>query len=322
MGNPKVQDIIHRYFKGQLRENEYNTMIEALHEKETMEYFESEKSMWEKNPVLNEFGLKNLLRFRFRISQINNYSIASGPTVSLWKWIASVAAIMAIGITIGFYVSNHEILNEQLVFETPRGEKSVVKLPDHSEVWLNANSRLVYHSFNTKSREVELKGEAFFKVTHNESVPFIVKTNECNIKVLGTTFNVMAYDDFGRKEISLISGKIDIETNGTIETIKPGQSLILKDHQARIIEINPVQVSSWVDNKFNFKDIPMSELIKRLENWYDVDIILENTSGKEVNYTGTFKNEETIWQVLDAIKVYTFIEYTKLDTRKILIKVK
>jgi ferric-dicitrate binding protein FerR (iron transport regulator) len=86
--------------------------------------------------------------------------------------------------------------------------------------------------------------------------------------------------------------------------------------------VNTAQASAWVDNKFNFKDIPLSELIKRLENWYDVDIELNNPSGREVNYTGTFKNEETIWQVLDAIKVYTFIEYEKSDTRRIRITVK
>jgi ferric-dicitrate binding protein FerR (iron transport regulator) len=221
-----------------------------------------------------------------------------------------------------YLLSSGKNSSEQLVFETPRGEKSMVKLPDGTEVWLNANSRLVYNSFSASSRQVELKGEAFFKVTHNEKAPFVVKTNECDIKVLGTTFNVMAYDEFGRKEITLLEGKVDVLTDTKNQVLKPGQSLVLKDHQMQVAEVNTAQASAWVDNKFNFKDIPLSELIKRLENWYDVDIELNNPSGREVNYTGTFKNEETIWQVLDAIKVYTFIEYEKSDTRRIRITVK
>jgi len=198
----------------------------------------------------------------------------------------------------------------------------MVKLPDGSEVWLNANSRLVYNSFSANHRQVELKGEAFFKVAHNKHAPFVVKTNECDIKVLGTTFNVMAYDEFGRKEITLVEGKVNVDMDGEEQVLKPGQALVLKDRHTQIMEVNASQASAWVDNKFNFKDIPLSELMKRLENWYDVDITLENLSGREVNYTGTFKNEETIWQVLDAIKVYTFIEYEKSDTRKIKIIVK
>ena len=196
-----------------------------------------------------------------------------------------------------------------------------MKLPDGTEVWLNANSRLVYNSFSSTHRQVELKGEAFFKVVHNENAPFVVRTNECDIKVLGTTFNVMAYDDFGRKEITLLEGKVNVDMDGSEQVLKPGQALILKDHHTKITEVNASQSSAWVDNKFNFKDIPLSELMKRLENWYDVDIILENLSGKEVNYTGTFKNEETIWQVLDAIKAYTPIQYQKSDLRQIKIRI-
>ncbi len=90
----------------------------------------------------------------------------------------------------------------------------------------------------------------------------------------------------------------------------------------KITDLNTTHASAWGDNKFNFKDIQLSELVQRLENWYDVDITLDNPSGREVNYSGTFKNEETIWQVLDAIQVYTSIEYQKSDTRQIKIKVK
>ena len=243
----------------------------------------------------------------------------------LWFQIASLAAILIVGLLIGSLLPNNNSGNktneEELVFETPRGEKSFVKLPDGSQIWLNANSRLVYHSFSTSHRQVELKGEAFFQVAHNEKAPFVVKTDKCAVEVLGTTFNVMAYNEFGRQEITLLTGKVNVHTDNSEQVIKPGQALILKNDRFQVVEVNSSQAAGWVENKFNFKDIPLSELMKRLENWYDVDITLENNTGKEINFTGTFKNEETIWQVLDAIKVYTTISYRKTNLRQIKISV-
>jgi transmembrane sensor len=151
--------------------------------------------------------------------------------------------------------------------------------------------------------------------------PFVVKTNECEVEVLGTTFNIMAYDEFGREEITLLSGKVNVLMQGARQTLKPGQALTLKDHKYQIDQVISADASGWVENKFNFKNIPLSELMKRLENWYDVDITLENRTGQEVNFTGTFKNEETIWQVLDAIKVYTPIAYKRTELRQIRITV-
>jgi ferric-dicitrate binding protein FerR (iron transport regulator) len=164
---------------------------------------------------------------------------------------------------------------------------------------------------------VELKREAFFNVAHNEKAPFVVKTDKCEVEVLGTTFNVMAYNEFGRQEITLLTDKVNVHTDKNEQVIKSGQTFILKDDRIQVMEVNTSQASGWVENKFNFKDIPLSEFMKRLENWYDVDITLENNTGKEINYTGTFKNEETFWQVLDAKRVYTPIEYKKKFLRQI-----
>lgn len=325
MDHQQFQNITYRYFRAQLSDSEYELLTDSLQDESYREYFEKAKLAWESQPELDSLGTQNLYRLQYKINQ-KDLGKSREPIIrQLWVRVASVAAILILGLFAGgaitYLISQNKTKSEQLVFETPRGEKSMVKLPDGSEVWLNANSRLVYNSFSSTHRQVELKGEAFFKVTHDERAPFVVKTNECDIKVLGTTFNVMAYDDFGRKEITLIEGSVDVQSDGVEQVLKPGQALILKDHHTEITEVNASQSSAWVDNKFNFKDIPLSELMKRLENWYDVDITLENLSGREVNYTGTFKNEETIWQVLDAIKEYTPIQYQKSDLRQIKIRI-
>lgn len=326
MENQEFRDMVYRYFRGQLNDAEYELLTNSLHTTENRAYFDLARKEWEKQPELSELGKQNLSRLQYQINRKNIGLPEKQNPRKLWIRIASAAAILVFGLLLGgvatYMLSSEKNTPEQIVVETPRGEKSMVKLPDGTEVWLNANSQLVYSTFSATLRKVELKGEAFFKVAHNEKVPFVVKTNECDIKVLGTTFNVMAYDEFGRKEITLIEGKVDVQTANENQVLKPGQSLIIKDQHMQVAEVNTSQASAWVDNKFNFKDIPLSELIQRLENWYDVDITLDNPSGREVNYTGTFKNEETIWQVLDAIQVYTSIEYQKSDTRQIKIEVK
>lgn len=326
MDNKELIEIMSRYFRGQLVDSEYELLTDSLKDKIKREYFEKAKRDWEEKPELNELGYRNLNRLNYHIDKQKTISAQLPMVRKLWAQVASIAAILISGLLLGsavtYLVSESKTLSEQLVFETPRGEKSHVKLPDGSEVWLNANSRLVYNSFSSDHRQVELKGEAFFNVARNEKAPFVVKTDECEVEVLGTTFNVMAYNEFGRKEITLLSGKVNVRIGSTEQFLKPGQALILKDHKVNIVEANPLQASGWTENKFNFRNIPLSELMKRLENWYDVDITLDNSTGKEINFTGTFKNEETIWQVLDAIKVYTPISYKKTDLRQIRVSIK
>lgn len=325
MDDQKFNEFIFRYFRGQLVDSEYELLTEFLQDKANRKYLEKAKANWEQQPELDELGYQNLNRLNYHINSQKTISAQIPVLRRLWVQVASFAAILIFGLLLGstftYLTSKSKTLSEQLVFETPRGEKSLVKLPDGSEVWLNANSRLVYNSFSSNRRQVDLKGEAFFKVARNEKAPFVVKTDECEVEVLGTTFNIMAYNEFGRKEITLLSGKVNVHTENAVHVLKPGQAMILKDHKIEVGEVDPYQASGWVENKFNFKNIPLSELIKRLENWYDIDITLENNTGKEINFTGTFKNEETIWQVLDAIKVYTPISYKKTDLRKIKITV-
>lgn len=326
MHHTEFQNIIKRYFRGQLSDDEYELLTDCLQDSNNRQYFEQAKQEWDKNPEFNQTVRQNWNRLEYKINKQKPTIVKMPVTRRIWVQVASVAAILVLGLLLGsvvtYLLSGKQFNQEQLVFETPRGEKSMVTLPDGSEVWLNANSRLVYNSFSANNRQVELKGEAFFKVARNEQAPFVVKTNECSVEVLGTTFNVMAYDEFGRKEITLLSGKVNVHLENNEQVLKPGQALIIKDHKFQVVEVDVSQCSGWVDNKFNFQNIPLSELMKRLENWYDVDITLNNRTGREVNFTGTFKNEETIWQVLDAIKVYTPIKYDKTELRKITITVK
>jgi transmembrane sensor len=322
----EFEHITNRYFRGLLAEDEYQLLTSCLQEKTFRNHFEKAKQQWTSDAELDETGRKNWTRLQFRI---NSTALPAGnetPMRRLWVKVAAVAAILVLGLLTGgiltWYLADIRTPGGQLVFETPRGEKSLVRLPDGSQVWLNASSRLVYHAFSKKHREVELNGEAFFRVTKNEQAPFVVKTGDLAVEVLGTEFNVMAYDDFGRREITLVSGQIQVSRGEEQVLLRPGQALSLKDNQFSIREVNASLASGWVDNKFIFQNVPFSELIRRLENWYDVDIEIDPREIEDINFTGTFKNEETIWQVLDAIRVYTPITYNKTELRQIKINIK
>jgi len=324
MLNQEFKDITSRYFRGKLADNEYEILTGFLKDEGCANYFDSAKKVWEQQPDLDEQGERNLNRLNY---QLHKATVAPSQPLILkwWFQVATVAAILVTGLFLGstFFVLNPsgKTFSEQLVFETPRGQKSLVKLPDGTEVWLNAKSKLVYNTFSPSHRQVELKGEAFFNVARNEQAPFVVKTDLCEVEVLGTTFNVMAYNEFGRQEITLLSGKVVVHADEIEQEIHAGQAVILKNHQMKLIDVIASDASGWVESKFNFRNIPLSELMKRLENWYDVDITLVNKTGREVSFTGTFKNEETIWQVLDAIQVYTPIRYKKTDLRQIRITI-
>ncbi len=220
--------------------------------------------------------------------------------------------------------SSDEAYYEMIV---PKGQKSELILPDGTYVWLNSESRLKYPvSFSKNDRKVELDGEGFFKVAKQNHKEFWVKTKDFDIKVTGTEFNVMAYADFGRTEASLEMGKIEIyksldSSTPKIAELSPNQKIIYSElnKSFSVIKSNPVVESSWKRNEFMFEDLPFSEFARRLERWYNVEITFADPELSSIKYTGQFKNKETIWQVLDIIKLTTNIDYTLTD-RKLIIK--
>ncbi len=204
----------------------------------------------------------------------------------------------------------------------PKGQKTQLELPDGTKIWINSESVLKYPvNFNKNNRQVSLiEGEAFFKVAHDDQHPFIVKTRDYSIKVLGTEFNVMAYSNFRRVETTLVKGVIQIlgKDNTPIYQLTPGERIGYHPNLKKFFvdRQNTELETAWKDNVFVFEDIPFKELCLRLSRWYDVQVTLADTSLYSIRYTGKFKNAETIWQVLDIIKTTTPVDY-KLTDRKL-----
>jgi len=319
-----INELFGRYFRGQLSEDEYETLTELLKTSDGRELFKKAKEQWAENPASDGLVQKNWARLNYRLYARETPKVVPLRANRFLYKAASYAAILVIGLLVGILA--HSVLRnsgegQQFVFETPRGEKSKVTLPDGSEVWLNAKTKLTYF-VKQKERKAELSGEAFFKVAHDKSKPFTIVTPECNVEVVGTSFNVMAYEEFGRNEITLLEGKVKVYSGAGSKMLSPGQAMSVKNGQMNIAVTEAEQAIAWVGNKFNFNNIPLEELVKRLENWYDVDIQLKDNIKNDITFTGVFKNEETIWQVLDALKVYIPIDYQRTNSRKVDIWIK
>jgi ferric-dicitrate binding protein FerR (iron transport regulator) len=229
---------------------------------------------------------------------------------------------------------------------TKYGNKSKVSLPDGSSVWLNAGSRLEYDSndFNKTLREVHLSGEAYFDIAHNPAKPFIVSSGNMRIKVLGTMFNVKAYPEEKHIETSLIKGSVEITIKDRPDDkyiLRPNEKLVISNNgitemlntlntahnspsareSADIVALKKVDYSSmeklvletaWVQNKLVFRSEKFSDLAKRMERWYGIEIRFRNTGREELKFTGIFTTE-TIQQALKAMQVVHSFNYVKED---------
>jgi hypothetical protein len=166
----------------------------------------------------------------------------------------------------------------------PHGKNSSILLPDGTVAYLNAGSRLVYPNFfRGKNREVFLIGEGFFEVARDESMPFVVQTTELNVEVLGTKFNVSAYPSDNMIETVLVEGKVKINPKGfqlliNNYTLEPNQ-LAAYNRTSAETKITNVDVSnyvSWHNGFLNFNSSDLSRIVKKLERYYNIKIILDD----------------------------------------------
>lgn len=187
-------------------------------------------------------------------------------------------------------------------------------LSDGSKVILNAATTFRYPtSFDGKNRQVYLDGEAYFEISKNSEKPFVVKLKKQEITVLGTTFNVQAYGHESYSEVTLLTGRILLEAfNERGESmscmyLKPDQKA-LSDNSTGSVSLQDVNASlsnAWINGEYKFKDEPLASIVKRLENYYNVKIHLEDKRLEKIRYTGTFSLDQ------DILDVFRIIDYEK-----------
>ncbi len=203
-----------------------------------------------------------------------------------------------------------------------KGEYKTV-LPDGTKVWLNSETVLKFPSrFTGKERNVTLKkGEAYFEVTHDKDRPFILTTEKSKVKVLGTSFNIRAYEDEVNNLTTLIEGSVEIQHryDDLSKTIlKPGEQALITSVNRRI-KIKKVETNyytAWTEGKFAFYNERLDNILTRLERWYDIDMDFLHEEAKAYRFTGNLPRYDNISVILKMLEdVYTKIEFNYVDNK-------
>lgn len=228
-----------------------------------------------------------------------------------------IAALLFIPFLIGglayFFISNGS--NQQLAWaeiQCPNGVRTHFELPDGSSGYLNSGSVLKYPVPFTESREVYLSGEALFDVAHRSNSAFHVLTGNLDIKVLGTRFNIMAFEDIRSEEVTLETGKVEVyNRNGQlISSLDPDQQLTYNRQTGKFTrkQINAVQYISWIEGKLIFRDETFEQVAKRLSRWYNAEIVIADERLNNYVFHATFENEQ-LEEAFRLIELTTPITY-------------
>ena len=290
--------------------------------------------------IVQEISLKDSAAEELR--SIKRKSISKRILIN----ILTAAAVFAFAFFIGrLTIQNEAGKTEPSVsmseVKAPFGSRSEIKLPDGTTVILNAGSLLSYRNdYNISHRIVTLKGEAYFKVEKNEAVPFVVNAGPLSIMALGTEFNVKAYDDEKSIETTLITGKVEITRQGSVDDkqvvdLNPNQKAIFIRNETgfllenvRELEKDPIatvptilpdiliapqinidQTVAWTEGKLILRGESLDQLCVDLERKYDVSIIFKEEEIKRFRFTGVLL-DETLEQVLNVIKLTAPITYS------------
>ncbi len=206
------------------------------------------------------------------------------------------------------------------VLIVPRGGQYQVELADGSKVWLNANSSLRYPTaFTGSERKVEITGEAYFEVAKDASKPFKVKLNKMEIEVLGTHFNVNAYEDEPAIRATLLEGRIKIKQDNAVNFLKPGQQARLdKNGKMELKEDADLEEAvAWKEGKFQFEEASVDVVMRQIARWYDVDVEYKGIVSE--HFGGTISRNVNLSKVLSMLELTGGVKFD-VDGKKIIVQ--
>ena len=233
-------------------------------------------------------------------------------TDRVWKAIA-VAASFALLLVTGWLAMelNKDSLPVFLETTAVADAKTKIVLSDGTIVWLNANATLRYpvaFDVSDDQRRVELAGEAFFEVSHDVSHPFIVVTDDLDIKVLGTSFEVDMCENY--TDVSLLEGSVALFSHGTeLESsdlvLSPGERARFVKSEKTLFKsaIRPEQTASWVTGHFVFRDSSLDEIMSELQRAFHVKIHIDNPYLSGMTFNADFTENETLDEILEVLRI-------------------
>lgn len=300
-----------RYFEGRISKADETLLFDFINQTgENHQLFRQWEKEWKTNHEADEETLRELQLLQRRMrTQEAIVPVMPKPRFTLWRKVAAVAAIVILtaGATLGIRnVVSLSSTEDFYVFEAPYGEKSKMTLADGTVVWLNAGSTLKYSDkFNAHSRKVMLSGEAYFEVTSQEDkADFIVQTCGYDVVVKGTKFDVSAYPEDAYVTTALMEGVVEISRGKERIRMSPGEFIKLDMATGKFTRSknNVNQWKAWSENRIEFEDITLKELVAKLSRQYDVNIRLESEQVGAKRFRISLRNRETIGEVMTALQ--------------------
>jgi transmembrane sensor len=193
---------------------------------------------------------------------------------------------------------------EQYSASTAQGNTYMVTLPDGTEVWLNAASKLDFPSrFDGQNRKVSIEGEAFFKVSKDKNHPFIVESNGQQLRVLGTQFNINSYPDEKSINTTLIEGSVQVNAADQRVLLKPGQqSTIVAGQTIVVSEVDTTLATAWKNNKFIFENNDIQSVMRMIQRWYNVEVVYDGAL-PDASFGGKVSRFNNVSNVLHVLEV-------------------
>ncbi|MGN5954535.1 FecR family protein [Sphingobacterium lactis] len=206
---------------------------------------------------------------------------------------------------------------QYITVQTPKAGVTTVKLADGTVVELNADSYIKYPiEFAEDAREVTVEGELLFKVASNKSWPFKVKSNKQQLEVLGTTFNLQTRD--GIDKTTLIEGSVKITVAEKEYLLKPGDESIVSD-KVNIKNVNTTEKTAWSEKRFVFHNSSFIEILKEIENWYDVEFVMEEQLDLNVQMVGEVSRKIKLRELLNILEMNSKYKF-EIQERRVFVK--
>jgi len=269
--------------------------------------------------------------------------------------LGGIAASVLLGVFLFFQLSHKSRIDDlaKNTVTTKPASKTNIQLPDGTQVWLNADSKISYpEKFLGKTREISLSGEAYFDVVKDASRPFIIHTNALDVKVLGTSFNVRSYPDEKTTETALIRGSIQIILHSDPDRpifLKPNDKVVInnrmttgidsvsnvaktKDNQNEkpFLTLDKVHIDTsenavvetiWVRDKLAFENKSLERIVSEIEHWYNADITvhIDEEQMKSMHFHGTYENK-SLEDVIGSLCLSYHLHYEVKDSKVIIWK--
>lgn len=201
----------------------------------------------------------------------------------------------------------------------PRGGEYFLVLADGTKVWLNSETTLRFPvQFASDVRRVELTGEAYFEVSRNENIPFIVSSGDQQVKVLGTQFNISSYPDNQSILTTLVEGSVEVSLEGNPAEktmLEPSEQSYFSRNESQILKrnVDVAQYVAWKDGRFVFQDQMLGDIMKTLSKWYDVQVVFANENDKNLRFTGNLERYTDFNNILRKIERTNEVKFEITD---------